>query len=380
MLQPTKIAIIQNIVPIYRKGFYDKILANKNYKITIFCNDKIPFLNVLSVHNLYSDNVNLINFYSNNKYKILIQKLPFFNLKNQYDILIFDGNPRHLTQVIFATILRMLGKRVVISSSAHSRRNHSVSIFIRQIWWKIFKYFMLYNEKDISILEEAGFKKKVLLSLNNGLDQEEINAIKSKWNQESLSKWKGKNKLTNRIVLLTVGRLNRGKYEIMLSVLPELVKEYPQILWCIIGDGDGKMMIEEEICRYNLNNNVKLCGAIYDEEELAPWFLSSFIFVYPTAIGLSLLHSYGYGLPVITHNDSNIHGPEFSLFKEYETGLTYNNNSPDSLLNVLKNAIENPQLVNKMRLNVLFIANEKYNTKIMAARFDEFISLINTDK
>ena len=39
-------------------------------------------------------------------------------------------------------------------------------------------------------------------------------------------------------------------------------------------------------------------GSIYDEIELAPWFLTADAFVYPENIGLSILHAFGYGLPV----------------------------------------------------------------------------------
>ena len=137
-----KIAIIQNILPSYRKGFYDIILNNPKYEITIYCHDKVNFLNIPTVHERYR-NIKLIKYYSIRKHHILLQLLPFFELKNNYDILIFDGNPRHTTQLLYSTIFRFLGKKVVISSSAHSRRNHHLSIALRQKWWKIFKYFML---------------------------------------------------------------------------------------------------------------------------------------------------------------------------------------------------------------------------------------------
>jgi glycosyltransferase involved in cell wall biosynthesis len=105
------------------------------------------------------------------------------------------------------------------------------------------------------------------------------------------------------------------------------------------------------------------------KKNLAPWFLSSSFFVYPTAIGLSLMHAYGYGLPVITHDNIHAHGPEFSVFENHKTGILYKQNDSQDLLNKISLLLDNIQLKDEIKKNVLSIVNEKYNTKIMSDNF-----------
>ena len=61
--------------------------------------------------------------------------------------------------------------------------------------------------------------------------------------------------------------------------------------------------IAEEL---DVEQYVRWLGSIYDEAQLAPWFLTADAFVYPGAIGLSVLHAMGYGLPVVTQFRSNL--------------------------------------------------------------------------
>jgi len=60
-----------------------------------------------------------------------------------------------------------------------------------------------------------------------------------------------------------------------------------------------------------------------NESDLAPWFLSSELFIHPGAIGLSLLHSFGYGLTVITHDNKMLHNPEYAIFEPELTGRNF---------------------------------------------------------
>ena len=81
--------------------------------------------------------------------------------------------------------------------------------------------------------------------------------------------------------------------------------------------------LKQKAKQLGVDNNIIWLGAIYEQESLAPWFLYSKALIHPGAIGLSLLHSMGYGLPVLTHSNLDMHMPEIAAFKEGMNGLFF---------------------------------------------------------
>jgi glycosyltransferase involved in cell wall biosynthesis len=56
---------------------------------------------------------------------------------------------------------------------------------------------------------------------------------------------------------------------------------------------------------------------------LAPWMLSASIFAYATNIGLSIMHAFGYGLPLVSSDDLRAQGPEVEALRAGENCLLY---------------------------------------------------------
>ena len=57
----------------------------------------------------------------------------------------------------------------------------------------------------------------------------------------------------------------------------------------IIGGGDQESALKDRAASLGLAQQITWLGPIHDEMQLAPWFLQSDVFVYPGAIGLSLV-------------------------------------------------------------------------------------------
>jgi len=114
---------------------------------------------------------------------------------------------------------------------------------------------------------------------------------------------------------------------------------------------------------------VRFVGELYDEENLAPWFLSAQALVHPGAIGLSLLHAFGYGLPVVTNGNAAWHGPEFAAFENGLTGRTFREGDADDLARTLIDLLQNPRTLEPMRAHVLEIVRERFNVDVMVERF-----------
>ena len=51
----------------------------------------------------------------------------------------------------------------------------------------------------------------------------------------------------------------------------------------------------------------------------------------PEAVGLGVLHAFGYGLPVVTSDNASIHGPEFEALAHGQNAVLYRHGALESL-------------------------------------------------
>lgn len=365
-----KIAIITNIIPTYREGFYDRLFDNKELDVTVFCQDHIPGMNLKPIHKKYGERIKLVKFISAQKEKIVWQFLPWREIFKDYDVVFVAGNPRVLSDVFIATALYFTGKKIVLWTQGHSYRNNRITERIRLMWSRLFNFIFVYTDKEIDFLRSNKFIKNYILGMNNGLDQKAIDNVTLQWTQDKLEDWRRLQNIDNKIIILSCARLDeKNKFEMIIQALPIIVEKIPNLIWCLIGDGNEKNNLISHIKQRSLEEHVRFIGSIYDEYEIAPWFLSSRILIHPAAIGLSLLHAFGYGLPVITHNRYELHNPEYAAFESKLTGLNFLYNDSQNLATTILLLVNNNDDLAMMKSNVLKIAREKYNVEIMVSRF-----------
>jgi len=119
----------------------------------------------------------------------------------------------------------------------------------------------------------------------------------------------------------------------------------------------------------NLADYVYFAGELYDEELLAPWFLTSKLLIHPASIGLSILHAFGYGLPVVTHNILEFHNPEYCAFIPEKTGKNFQKDNINDLANTVVELINDQEARKLMKMETIRIARTKYNVDIMVERY-----------
>lgn len=373
MEKKIKIAIFTNIIPNYREGFYDAILKDDRFIIDIYCHNSIDKLNVKPISEKFGEPIKIIKNKSIFNGRLLLQFFPVFKIfRSKYDIVISDGNLRHITQVILCVMLRLIGTKVAIWSTVHSHRNDQRLKSIRLWYWSIYKYFIMYVKRDIDQLNELGFKNKFISSVNNGLDQKKIINAKSKWSFESLKIWQSEHGVLDKDLILASSRILPGKFDSLILAVSKLKQINPNILCCIIGYGPYLDTLKLKVQSLELSDYIHFEGALYDEDKLAPWFLSAKILVHPAPIGLTLMHAFGYGLPVVTHSDWETHGPEFSIFVEAQTGYSYIKGNIDEMTLKIRELLENENIRLSMASRCIEIVENDYNTDAMARNFLEF--------
>lgn len=370
-----KVAILTNIIPTYRRDFYNRVFSNNEHDVTVFCTNKIPGSNVKSIHEIYGKRVALLKYFAPfNNEKLVFHFLPVLQLW-QYDVLVVDGNVRHVSMALLSSIFKLFGKKIVVWSNVYSAHGNPFLQKIRRKWWNVFSNFLMYTERDVILLHENGFENKNIIAINNGLNQEEIDLIRTKWTAQKINEFKEQNNIISKEIILSSGRINKINNHILaLEAVEKLNPSIPNLLWVVIGDGTETEKLKEIVSEKNLQDNVLFLGEIYEEENKCPWFLSATVLIHPGYMGLTIFNSFGYSLPVIIHDNLMNHSPEVFLFEENKTGLLFKENDSNDLANKIALAIDKKDEIDAMKINTYSIVKNNNNTKIMAQQFFKMIN------
>ena len=362
--------MVTNALPHYREDFFRSLFQRPELDLRVFCQDRVPGLNLELVHDRFSDHVTLVPFLALTRDRLGWQRLPWRRLLSSFDVLFVLGNPRILSNVVLAGVARILGRRVVIWGQAHTAGGGGASERLRLWWWSGFDHLFVYTDGEVGWLRARGFRHQHIVGMNNGLDQRRIDAAAAEWPAEGLARWAEENGLEPNTVVLSCARLEaKNRFDWWLEAMPAVIARFPDLLWCVIGDGGERARLHAKARSAGVAERVRWLGAILDESELAPWFLSSRLLIHPSAIGLTLLHAFGYGLPVITHDDAEQQMPEFAAFIPGGTGLCYRYGDVNGLADAVARGLADEPGLRRMSETARRIAREEYNVQVMAERF-----------
>ncbi|WP_222983938.1 glycosyltransferase family 4 protein [Flagellimonas meishanensis] len=141
----------------------------------------------------------------------------------------------------------------------------------------------------------------------------------------------------------------------------------------IIGKGAEFDRINEWIQNHQLQEHIILHGAIFEEHRLKELFSSALACISPGQAGLSVLKSFGYGVPFITHEDAITGGERLNiannhngiLFREYIV-------LDDIILEIFKN----PNKYVRMGENAKEFYDSQRTPEIMAKGFVEAVNYV----
>lgn len=370
-----KVAMVYTAVPHYRRDFYRRLNLRDDVELTLFCQSHLPGFNLELIHQELDCEVVEVPFWGRET-QIVWQNLPVIRLWREFDVIVFYGLPRIVSNVLWATLFRMLGKPIVIYGQAFSYRAAPRTEQLRLNWWRRrFSHFLVYTDKEAELMvKEHHFDKHIVRGINNGLNQERIEKAKSEWDVETVAQWQSEQEIEERPIVLSVARLvPKNQFDVVISVLPQLLQSVPDLLWCVIGDGELRESLQFQAKELGVDAHIRWLGAIYEEEELAPWFLSSDVMVHPAGIGLSLNHAFGYGVPVVTHDQIKKHNPEIAVLKDKVNGFLYEEGNDDALCHFLITLLQDESLRREMGERALETVRTEYNTAVMANRYAEIV-------
>ena len=147
--------------------------------------------------------------------------------------------------------------------------------------------------------------------------------------------------------------------------------DHPDIFLAVAGGGPEnlKKELQQQVTDLGIQDNVRFTGPLYGEDQLAPWFLSATAFCYPSNIGLSMMHAFGYGLPAIIGDDFSKCNPEIYAFKTDYNGLTFKDGDPIELAKTISLLVNQPEMQQTLGKNAHQTILDTANIENMVAGF-----------
>jgi glycosyltransferase involved in cell wall biosynthesis len=295
--------------------------------------------------------------------------------KSQGDVLVVCGDVRYLSN--YRLIFQAKRKKIAViwwghhQSAFNSRIKMAIRLFIVKM---LADSYLCYTDEGKTFLRKKGFAPNRVFATGNTLDTNAVDKAIREWDHQKLETFKTNKRIKNKKVVLFCGRLNRkAKLQVLLYALCELIKKNTAYHLVVIGDG---VMLEEWrnlANRLELKEHITWAGKITEQYELAPFFMTAKLFVYPGAIGLSLLHAFAYGLPVVTHGNCENHGPEFAAFQEGQNGKAFVEDDSGSLCNIISTVVEDEERLFSMGQNARETILNKFTMAKMVERYKDAI-------
>lgn len=186
---------------------------------------------------------------------------------------------------------------------------------------------MVYTDTQrAALVERFGYAPERVFVARNALDQRPIRAARERWRSrpEELRAFQREKGIDPAQTIIHVSRLVQEKRPAPLVRGLALVRSmHPGARLVFVGDGPRREELERLAAELGVRDAVTFAGPIYDEMRLAPWMLSATLMCYPVNAGLSLMHAFGYGLPVVTGDRVGAHNPEIEALIDGETGMFF---------------------------------------------------------
>ncbi len=286
------------------------------------------------------------------------------------DVLVICGNPRYLSNVPFIWQAKKRGAGVVWWAHGFSKRPSRFRTAIRRMMLGWCDVILLYTDAEVERYAQAGFPRERLFATNNAIDQTPIRDAIAAWPASRLREFQQREGLLGAKALLFCGRLATvSRLELTLRALSSL-KDHELI---VIGSGPAQGPLQELADDLGVGDRVRWLGAMYDQSHMAPWFLSARCSVYPAPIGLSIFHSYGYGLPVITHDNLSNQNPEIAAMRHGENGLLFKEGDVTDLVAKIRSITENDAYRRQLSERAMQTVQNEYSMDSMVDRFKQAV-------
>lgn len=286
---------------------------------------------------------------------------------NRGDIVVVSGAPRNVSNLALLARARLKGAKTIWWGHLRSAKSQTMLARFRMKLAALSHAILFYTEKEKSEFDRAQPQKTPTFYLNNGLDNRKIKQLRAGFTARERDK-----------AVLFIGRITpKANLELLLRSLAK--PACAQISLHVIGDGDDKDRLKAIAVQTGIHDRIIWHRGTTDEETIACIANRCRAFVYPGAVGLSLIHALNYGLPAILHEQTDRHMPEIAAFEPGRNGEVFAFEDDASLAASLSDLLASQERLDRYAERAIAVTADNFTTETMASRFIDMIDQIAPD-
>lgn len=372
----TKIILHQRQMPIYQVG----IMAR-------FC-ERFPDAKILfgaaskfaSLKNAEINNPKFLKrrwFYPTKRPTVFFAPIFFLLLRLRPKVIITEGSVGNLTIPFLVFLRPFLGFKIILWGHGWDRmkgidlknsRKDRYRLSLQK--WSDALVFYSHSAKDgLSSYLPAS---KMFVA-NNTIDSVEPGQIFDRLKTEGRDSVKKRLNFKAKVNLVYLGRITSNKNLMLLLDLSSEMQGRDFELH-FIGSGNALNDLEERSRKEKLTG-VRFHGQISEQEKIGELLFACDLMFIPGKVGLSVVHSFNFGLPVIVF-DSNEHSPEIDFVKHEENGMILQEHSLTAIQKVIDMVTEDESKLERLRLGARKTVETTVNTNAFLDGFEGAIQYV----
>lgn len=271
------------------------------------------------------------------------------------DLAVMNLNPRILNVWIVLVLRRLRGKKTMLWGHAWPRAGRaSRSDRVRHVMRALATGFIAYTDSEADELRRR-MKHKVFAAPNALFEARDLTPVPT-------------DDLPTDFVC--VSRLTPAKKpDLLLKAFALARPALPHDARLVfVGEGPLRPALEAEVERAAGADRVRFEGNVFELDRLRSLYRTVVASVSPGYVGLNLVQSIGFGVPMLIARDEP-HSPEIEAATEGENALFFRSDSPEELSSLLCEMFESRALWKARREAIASACAQRYTLEIMVSRF-----------
>jgi len=349
-----KIAYVTAVVPNYRRPFLERLARVPTVSPTWFHGAGRAGWSVASV----GPELPVAGVWTRNLYwpfgqhRVMWQCCLWRVLTGGYDVVVCEEAVHNLTTWALWLATRLSGQHFVLHGFGYrpdlaASWRSRVRDRMRRLLLNSADAILLYTEKGRQACIAAGLDRTKLFVSGNTLDTEYLTSLEAGISREDVGALRKSLPYPDAPVIVFVGRIVPEKrIDVLLEAHRRLLRSGRHVNLVVIGDGPEKALVDEAA---KSESGIRALAGIYDDRKLAPHLMAADLLVIPGRVGLTCVHGFAYGLPVMTSTGGVEQSPEFDYVRHGENGWLVERPDADAYCAAISELLSDPAALARMR-------------------------------
>ncbi|MCB9798149.1 glycosyltransferase family 4 protein [Candidatus Nomurabacteria bacterium] len=195
--------------------------------------------------------------------------------------------------------------------------------------------------------------------------------------EEKIAKLRSQLALEGKRVILSIARLEHGKgFTNLTRHMPAILKEVPNLVWLIVGEGSQKQSLINLIKKHSLQNIVRFVGHVPHDDIKSYYYLSD-LFILLThpyqgmeeGLGLVFLEAAATGIPMI----AGMSGGVEEAVADGRTGLVVDTYNEQQVAAAIKKLIEDIDYADRLGKAAQLRVRDEFHWDHQLAKLDQWM-------